>query len=134
MSGFQLTRKNWNLQEYGYPLLSLWRGSHVQINWSERMESFCKVCSNAKMKISFIKASTFHLIFLDIPRNKFIDYTLSNTRSIMTLNYRLAKVHISQQFGRFQINCDQGCKFSCSVSICPLIGLAIHWWFEPSMV
>ena len=76
------------------------------------MESFCKMCRNAKMKILSIKASIFYLSFLNIPRTKFIDDTSSNTRAIITLNYRLAKVNISQQFGRFQNNYDQGCKLS----------------------
>ena len=59
------------------------------------MESFCKMCRNAKMKILSIKASTFHIISLDIPRIKFIDDTSRNNRAIMTLNFRLAKVYIS---------------------------------------
>ena len=74
------------------------------------MESFCKMCRNAKMKILSIKASTFHIISLDIPLIKFIDDTSSNTRAIMTLNYRLAKLNISQQFDLFWNNCDHGCK------------------------
>ena len=65
-----------------------------------KMESFCKICWNAKIKILSIKASTFHLISLDIQRIKFIDDTSSNARAIMTLNYRQVKVYISQQFGR----------------------------------
>ena len=99
-----------------------------------KMESFCKMCRNAKMKILSIKISTFQLISLDILRIKFTDDTSSNNNAIMTLNYRLAKVYISQQFGRFRNNCDHGCKFPYSVSICPLIGLEINCWFEPSMV
>ena len=59
------------------------------------MENFCEMCKNAKLKKLSIKASTFHLIRLNIPKIKFIDDTLSNTRAIMTLKYRLAKVYIS---------------------------------------
>ena len=99
-----------------------------------KMESFCKICWNAKIKILSIKASTFHLISLDIQRIKFIDDTSSNARAIMTLNYRQVKVYISQQCGRFRNNCNHGCKLSWSVNICPLIGLKSNWWFEPSMV
>ena len=59
------------------------------------MENFCEMCKNAKLKKLSIKASTFHLIRLNIPKIKLIDDTLSNTRAIMTLKYRLAKVYIS---------------------------------------
>ena len=101
---------------------------------ARKMESFCKMCRNAKTKILSIKISTFQLISLDILRIKFTDDTSSNNNAIMTLNYWLAKVYISQQFGRFRNNCDHGCKLPYSVSICPLIGLEINCWFEPSMV
>ena len=59
------------------------------------MENFCEMCKNAKLKKLSIKASTFHLIPLNILKIKFIDDTLSNTRAIMTLQYRLAKVYMS---------------------------------------
>ena len=59
------------------------------------MENFCEMCKNAKLKILSIKASTFHLISLNIPSIKFIDDTLSNTRAILILKYRLAKVYMS---------------------------------------
>ena len=76
------------------------------------MKSFCKMSRNAKMKILSIKASILHLISLDIPRIKSIDDTSSNTRAIMTINYRLANLNISQQFDIFWNNCDHGCKLS----------------------
>ena len=59
------------------------------------MESCCKMCRNAKMKILSIEASTFHLTSLDILRMKLINDTSSNARAITTLNYRLAYVYIS---------------------------------------
>ena len=59
------------------------------------MENFCEMCKNAKLKKLSIKASTFHLISLNIQRIKFIDDTLSHTRAIVTLKYRLAKVYMS---------------------------------------
>ena len=89
------TRKNWNLHECRYPLHLPYGGDPTHKKLVQKMESFCKMCRNAKMKILSIKASTFHLISLDIPRIKFIDDTSSNTRAIMTLNYRLAKVCVS---------------------------------------
>ena len=75
------------------------------------MGSFCKMFRNAKLKILSIKASIFHIISLDIPRIKFIDDMSSNTRAIITLNYRLTKVYISYQFGRFQLNWITLCIF-----------------------
>ena len=59
-----------------------------------KMESFWKMCRNAKMKILSIKASAFHWVSLGIPRIMFMTDTLNNIGPIMALNYRLAKVYI----------------------------------------
>ena len=59
----------------------------------QKMESFCKIRRKSKMKILSIKASTFPLITLVISRIKFINDTLSSSRAIMSLNYRLIKLY-----------------------------------------
>ena len=52
------------------------------------------------MKILSIKTFTFHLICSEIPRIKFIDDdTLSDTKAIMTFNFRLAKLYIVNNLG-----------------------------------